>query len=193
MKPQEHVLHIFLNVLTTVLGILVPAVSPGGVLAHYSWAPLVLTALLYVGRLVATRGGPPAAAVVLALFLLPALGGAMCIRQPLTPTVPDGGFADASPGTTFVDCSEANLHARALALLPTIMNGLASGNLDAFLATAGLDLAVPAVFAEVQCAVAWAIADLEKQAATTADSLSAQEVATGKAWQAAHPATVKAQ
>jgi hypothetical protein len=127
--------------------------------------------------------------VIRLVALLALLSGCWLTKPPpISPTAPDGGFADASAGQTFVDCSEAALHAGALGILPAVETALALGDYEVELAK----LVGAVGLAEVECAVSWVVAIAEQQRAQTADSLEVTKVSHGRAWQAAHPVTFAA-
>jgi hypothetical protein len=124
-------------------------------------------------------------AAILAGICVLSLGCWLTKPPPVSPNVPDGGFADASPGSVFVDCSDAALHNAALKLLPAVETGLATGNLEAALATVGVSLGAPLVVDEVSCAVAWVVARVSHSEA--ADPIENTKLTHGTAWLASHP------
>lgn len=128
---------------------------------------------------------------VLAGLCLLTAGCWLFTKTPVVPTVPDGGFADASAGTTFVDCSDDAIHQAAINLLPTIETGLATGNLDAALVAAGVNLGAPFVMAEVACGIHYLISRITHSQEVAPDGLEAKKLVNGQAWLASHPVPVK--
>jgi hypothetical protein len=118
--------------------------------------------------------------------LLALLSGCWLTKpQPITPTPPDGGFADASAGQTFKDCSEAAVHQAILGLLPAVETALATQNYVGELAV----LVGKYGIAEVVCAVQYAVERSHLQVMATADPLEGTKLANGRAWLATHPVT----
>jgi len=162
-------------------------------LQHSTWvlAPAlgaIVTALLVDLRKV--FGGPPvgpsaAVALLAAVVSLGSFGCWLTKPPPVSPTVPDGGFADASAGQTFVDCSDANLHARELEILPDVETALATADYAVELA----NLLGRATLAEVECAVQYVVNRASGMARTTGDPVQMTEATNGRAWLAAHPVT----
>jgi hypothetical protein len=112
---------------------------------------------------------------------------------PITPTPPDGGFADASPGTVLADCSDAAIHAAGLQLLPDVetdlaLTGAASvAALEALTAQLAVQVGLPLALAEVGCLVEYVINEAQAHFLRTADSIESLKVANGHAYLARHP------
>lgn len=106
---------------------------------------------------------------------------------PISPTVPDGGFADASAGTTFRDCSERTLHDAWVGLLPAIETGFATGNLQGALAAVGIDIALPGVIEEVTCAAHYLVDRITHSEKVAPDRVEETKLANAQAWLRAHP------
>src|SRR6185312_14313298 len=128
-------------------------------LQHSTWALAPAVGTLVTALLVDLRkvfgGGPPSPAVVAMLATAISLGSFGCWLtkpQPISPTVPDGGYADASAGQTFVNCSEAAVHDVVLGILPAVETALATQDYVGALAV----LVGEYTLAEVACAVSWA-------------------------------------
>ncbi len=152
----------------------------------YWWAPagaaLAAALTVQLPKVAPSIFGP---LVFLVVFGAAGAGCWLTKPPPVSPNVPDGGFADASAGTVFVDCSDAALHNAALKLLPAVETGLATGNLEAALATVGVSLGAPLVVDEVSCAVAWVVARVSHSEA--ADPIENTKLVNGTAWLASRP------
>lgn len=189
MNNRSHIKH----TVSVVLGLLIAIVTPAltsGVLANYSWTPLALAAVVYAGRILKNMGGGPPAVAVLALFVtLGSFGCWLTKPQPISPTVPDGGFADASAGQTFVDCSEAALHDAWVSLLPDIETAAAvsPASIQAVIATVAATAGMPLALAEGRCALQYLVDRITHSQKTAPDSLEATKLANAQAWLAAHP------
>lgn len=107
---------------------------------------------------------------------------------PISPTVPDGGFADATAGQAFVDCSEAALHRAWISLLPDIETAVAlgPGSVDGVVATVAATVGVPLAVAEVTCGLQYLVARITHSQQTSPDPLEAKKLANAQAWLAAH-------
>lgn len=179
-------LHILMLAVTAALGGVVDHLTQ----SHYVWAPVAVALLTDLRPLIASIGSaPPTAAIILAVAV--ATGGSsgcwLTKPPPISPTAPDGGFADASAGQTFVDCSQTALHDAYLGILPDIETALATGNYVGGLAA----LVTQYGLAEVECGVAWVVDKANGMAQTTADPVQLTEANNGRAWLAAHPVTFK--
>ena len=174
MTGKQHFAHIWSVILTSIVALLTPALLPGGALAHYSWAPLALAAVVYAVRVFNLGAGPPAALVLLVLGL------ASCgITGPAPP-----------PGTPgIVNCSEAALHAAALNILPSVETALTTDSYEAALATLIASVGGPLAVAEVECAVEWVANNAALQETATGDPLEAAKATRARTWLAAHPVT----
>jgi hypothetical protein len=99
-------------------------------------------------------------------------------KNPVTPSTPDGGFADASANTKFVDCTDAAVHTAVLSVLPAVETALALQDYEVELAKLvgkfGLD--------EVACAVAWVVDKARGQYLNTGDTLEMQKANNGRGW-----------
>src|SRR5579884_1508963 len=131
---KKTVLHILLLAVTAAVGGIVDHLTQ----SHAVWAPVAVALLTDLKPLIASIGGaPPAAAMILAIAV--ATGGSfgcwLTKPPPISPTVPDGGFADASAATTAKDCAEGALHDAWVKLLPSIETAMATGNIQAAVAT----------------------------------------------------------
>lgn len=155
----------------------------------YWWAPAAAT--LAAALVVQLPKVAPSIFGPLAFALLFGAAGAGCWLTkppPISPTVPDGGFADASAGQTLIDCSEATLHNAWVGLLPAIETGLATGNVAGALTSVGIDIAAPGVLAEVACGVQYLVSKyLQEKPLYPADSLTGVKIANGQAWLEKHP------
>lgn len=108
---------------------------------------------------------------------------------PVTPTVPDGGFADASAGQTFKGCSDAALHAAWVGLLPDIETAVATspGAVDVIVAQVAITAGVPLAVAEVTCGLQYLVDRITHSEQTAPDRIEEAKLANAQAWLAAHP------
>jgi hypothetical protein len=159
-------------------------------------AGAIATALLVDLRKVFGGGppSPPAVVALLAAFLsFGSFGCWLTKPTPITPSVPDGGFADASAGTTFVDCAKDDVHQAGLALVADVMTDLALGPalalpaLEALLAVQATKLGGGLALGALSCAVQWAVVEAQSHLARGQDSIEATKVRNGRAWLTAHP------
>lgn len=125
----------------------------------------------------------------LALVCVLSAGCWLTKPQPISPTVPDGGFADASAGQTFVDCSEASLHKAWISILPDVETAVALGgpSIDAVVAQVAVTTGVPLAVAEVTCGLQYLVARITHSQQTSPDPLEQAKLANAQAWLAAHP------
>lgn len=172
-------------------------------LQHSTWAlapalGAIVTALLVDLRKVfgSNLPGPPAAVALLAGVLTAASFGCWLTKPPpVNPSAPDGGFADASPGTVFVDCARDDVHKAGLELMADVMTDLALGPalalpaLEALLAVQATKLGGEVAVGALSCAVRWAVAEAQNHLARGQDSIESRKVANGKAWLASHQVT----
>jgi len=179
MTKAQHVKHAILVALAAVAPALIEILGPEGAFGHKAWAAPALAVVLWTVRAMNPSSGPPAAAAL--VLLLPFLGGAMCVKTPVTPTP-----ADAGP--SFVNCSDAAIHQAALNILPNVETAISQPNYEAAIASIIAGLVGPLAFDEVACAVQWVESKAEANA-VTADSLEATKAANAKAWLAAHAVT----
>lgn len=132
----------------------------------------------------------PPLSVVALLATVVSLGSFGCWLTkppPVSPTVPDGGFPDASAGQTFVDCSLSAVHATELQILPSIETALATADYAVELAK----LVSQFGLAEVECGVQWVVDKASGMAAKTFDAVEEDKAQRGRLWLAAHPVTFK--
>lgn len=128
--------------------------------------------------------------VVAFLAVATACGAATCVKPPpISPTVPDGGFPDASAGQTLKDCSEAALHAAWVGLLPDIETAVATspGAVNAIVAQVAVTAGFPLALAEARCALQYLVDRITHSQKVAPDSLEAKKLANAQAWLAAHP------
>lgn len=162
-------------------------------LQHSTWALAPALGAIVTALLVDLRkvfGGPPVgpSAVVALLATAVSLGSFGCWLTkppPISPTVPDGGFADASAGQTFVDCSEAAVHAVVLNILPAVETALATQDYVGALAV----LVGKYSLAEVACAVSWVGQKAHGMAMTTSDAIETDKEQRARLWLQSHPVT----
>lgn len=119
--------------------------------------------------------------IVLLLTFLFASSCWLTKPTPITPTPPDGGFADATAGQVFVDCSKDVEHQALLAVLPAIETALALQDYEVELAK----LVGKYGLAEIACGVEWVINKAHGMAMTTNDALEADKEQRGTTWLAA--------
>ena len=124
-------------------------------------------------------------AALLAFICALSFGCWLTKPQPITPTVPDGGYADASAGQTFVNCSEAAVHDVVLGLLPAVETALATQDYAGALAV----LVGKYTLAEVACAVSWVGQKAHGMAMTTNDAIEADKEQRAHLWLQSHPVT----
>ena len=104
-------------------------------------------------------------------------------KNPITPTVPDGGFSDASAGTVYEDCAASGLHTAWVNLLPSIETAMATGNIQAALLTEAATVGMPLAVAEFVCGVQYLVNKyLAEKPLYAADSLTATKIANGQRW-----------
>jgi hypothetical protein len=128
----------------------------------------------------------------LALLAFLALSGCWLTKPPpISPTPPDGGFADASAGQTFVDCSEAALHKAWVSLLPDLETAVALGlpSVDGVVASVAATTGVPLTIAEVKCGLQYLVDRITHSQKAAPDSLEAKKLLNAQAWLAQHGGT----
>lgn len=185
---KRTVLHIVMLAITAAVGGVVDHLTQ----SHAVWAPIAVALLTDLKPLIASIGAaPPTAALVLALAV--ATGGSfgcwLTKPAPISPTVPDGGFADASAGQTWKDCNEDALHKAWVSVLPDIETAVATsaGAVDAIVAQVAATAGVPLAVAEVKCGLQYLVDRITHSQQTAPDSLEATKLANAQAWLAAHP------
>lgn len=120
--------------------------------------------------------------IVLLLTFLAASGCWLTKPTPITPPpTPDGGYADATAGQIFVDCSKDVEHQALLGVLPAIETALALQDYEVELAK----LVGKYGLAEIACGVAWVVNKANGMAMTTNDALEADKEQRGSTWLAA--------
>lgn len=108
---------------------------------------------------------------------------------PISPTVPDGGFPDASAGQTFVDCSESALHAAWVNLLPDLETAVVAGigSVDAVVAQVAATAGLPLALAEVKCGLQYLVDRITHSQQVAPDRIEATKLANAQAWLRANP------
>lgn len=129
--------------------------------------------------------------LVCGFVTLLSLGCWLTKPPPISPTVPDGGFADASAGQTFKDCSEAALHSAWVSLLPDLETAVVAGvgSVDAVVAQVAATAGLPLALAEVRCGLQYLVDRITHSQQVAPDPIEATKLANAQAWLAKHPAT----
>ena len=155
----------------------------------YWWAPagaaLAAALVVQLPKVLPSVFGP-------LLVLMALTGTASCWLTkppPVSPAAPDGGFADASAGQAFKDCSDVALHAAWLGLLPDIETAVATSGaaVDAIVAQVAATAGIPLAVAEVTCGLHYLVDRITHSQQVAPDSLEAKKLANAQAWLAAHP------
>lgn len=149
----------------------------------------VLRDYLRAGYALAADWPRSSAGAALALVCTLSLGCWLTKPPPISPTVPDGGFPDASAATTFKDCSEASLYSAWTSLLPDFETALATGpgGVDAVVATVAATVGLPLALAEARCGLQYLVDRITHSQQVAPDKLEATKLANAQAWLAAHP------
>lgn len=122
------------------------------------------------------------AGAALALVCALSLGCWLTKPPPVNPTPPDGGFADASAATVAKDCTETALHNAWVKLIPSIETAMATGSIQAAVATEAAIVGIPLATAEFICGVQYLVSVAEGRFAETNDRLERTKATNGKAW-----------
>lgn len=186
MTKQQHARHAILVVLTVLGSVLVEVLAPAGALGHYHWSATALAVVAWGVRALNLRMPPPTTAAAF-LLALPFLGGATCIKTPVTPPG-DGG--------TLTDCSLAAIHGAELGIVGDVESALAQtdfSGVESALASVAAKLAVTTglstATALVTCVVQWAQHEASGLAvAPYKEPLEQLKVANAQKWLQLHGA-----